>query len=84
MKWLKRKLNRWLAETDIGVSRHGGMFSSDSINIYIYKVEQGTVVETRIPSKSHNDVLGLHIVLDGQDLGDSINKIITKELLRAN
>lgn len=83
MKWLKRKLNRWLNEADLAVSHQNGMLHNDGISLFIYKADQGTIVETRIALKNHDHVHGLHIVLDGQDLGDNINKIITKEILRA-
>lgn len=63
----------------------GGLESPADLNFRMYKAYNGYVMEVR-----HNDrrtdrtVLNMHIIPDGEDLGDHISKIITLESLKVS
>ena len=63
----------------------GGLESPADLNFRMYRAYNGYVMEVR-----HNDrrtdrtVLNIHIIPDGEDLGDHIAKIITLESLKVS
>ena len=69
------------ASLSIGPSR--SLDSDKGIRFQVYKANGGFVIETgtydRRTDRHHNS---LHIVTDGEDLGQSIGKIITMEALK--
>jgi hypothetical protein len=95
MRWLKQRLRNWINSTDDEVEyvtskRRNTLVAGDRheldgepIRFQVYRASGGMVIQTHIydrnKDRSHQR---LHIVDDGVDLGASINKIITMELLR--
>jgi len=88
MKWIKQKLRNWinndsdllLTLDDYPVDR----VDAHGFKLKIYKANGGTIVETSSYNtrKDHTNS-GLYIILDTQDLGTEIGKIITIEGLKA-
>lgn len=87
MKWLRRKLYRWLnGEVAVcsgsvrTIGAGGGAFTLE-----LYSVDSGgLVVQTRTYNKKTDDsVYGLYYVSSEMTLGDELAKIITKESLKA-
>ena len=98
MRWLRIKIRRWLNDHEsmddafvnskrgrnsIVSTRDSHELDGEPIRFQVYRASGGMVVQThvydRVKDRSHQR---LHIVDDGVDLGASINKIITMELLR--
>jgi hypothetical protein len=87
-KTLKQKFREWLYsdsnEADIiRVDEGPNLNDEGSLRFNVYRASGGMVIETRkydrIKDTSHTR---LHIVVDGEDLGQNIAKIITMEALR--
>ena len=96
MRWLRIKIRRWLdrhesiddafvnsTRPSISRARDNYELDGEPIRFQVYRASGGMVIQTHIydrnKDRSHQR---LHIVDDGVDLGASINKIITMELLR--
>jgi hypothetical protein len=87
LNWLRKKINNWLnhydAEETLAVCEEHELYAS-GISFKIFSATGGLVV------KVHSDENGLrlgetstlHIIPKDQDLGTSIAKIITLEILR--
>ena len=94
MMWLKRWLCRMvdagregelvLAEKSVLVSaQHGTPNSNPNLLFKIYRAANGFVMEVgRQDRRTHDTNYELYLIADGEDLGDSISKIITVETLR--
>jgi deoxycytidine triphosphate deaminase len=93
IKFLKRKLRKWLSEDDClskemvissGQISTNRIDSSTGFNLRVYKASGGTVIETTVYDR-HKDRhhLLLLVITDDKNLGDELNKIITMENLRA-
>jgi hypothetical protein len=87
---LKQRFKNWLMRDDneelisvVGADEGPSLHSEDSLRFNIYRASGGMIIETRkydrIKDINHTR---LHIVVDGEDLGSSIGKIITMEALR--
>jgi hypothetical protein len=87
MKWLKKSLRNWvLDDYEIAISTDD--YNIDRIDAHgfqlkVYKANGGTIVETSSYNvrKDHTNS-GLYVILDTQDLGTEIGKIITIEGLK--
>jgi hypothetical protein len=87
MKWIKRRLRNWINDdSDMLVTLDD--YSVDRIDAHgfrlkVYKANGGTIVETSSYNvrKDHTNS-GLYVILDTQDLGTEIGKIITIEGLK--
>ena len=87
MKWIKQRLRNWinndsdllLTLDDYPVDR----VDAHGFKLKIYKANGGTIVETSSYNirKDHTNS-GLYVILDTQDLGTEIGKIITIEGLK--
>jgi hypothetical protein len=90
----RRWLRNWITNFD---SDHAGLsvtkestigsrsLNSDHhpMNFQIYRASGGYIVEfSRYDRKRDEANRNLHIITDEQDLGDSISKIVTLEMLR--
>lgn len=98
MRWLKRRLRNWLDSADepeeayVTSKRHRNSVVSiresheldgEPIRFNIFRANGGTVVQTHIYDRQKDrSFQQLHIVGHGQDLGESLNKILTMESLR--
>jgi hypothetical protein len=92
MKWLKRKINRWLNYdsspiVDVAVpNRTIGANSVDieGLSFNVMPATGGTVVQIRHYDRKtdrHNNIT--HVIPDGEDIAERIGQIVSLELLRA-
>jgi hypothetical protein len=90
MRWLKKKLRNWINEEDdycITLDKHVIRAcdepDTECIRFKVFRASGGTVVQTdqydRKTDRQHNS---LHVIVDGQDLGQELGRIITFESLR--
>ena len=88
MRWLKRRLRNWINDdSDVIVTLDDyqvDRVDAHGFRLKVYKANGGTIVETSSYNirKDHTNS-GLYIILDTQDLGTEIGKIITIEGLKA-
>ena len=86
----KQRLRDWLNDSgeekicqEIYVDDSPSLDSDKGIRFNVYKASGGTIIETRfydrVKDRSHNS---LHVIIDGEDLGKAIGKIITMETLK--
>jgi hypothetical protein len=87
MRWIKKRLRNWINDDSDALIRLED-YSSDRIDAHgfrlkVYKANGGTIVETSSYNirKDHTNS-GLYVILDTQDLGTEIGKIITIEGLK--
>lgn len=98
MKWLKRKLRRWLQDDSVligSLEADNSMYSnrpvkvrdnsldSDGFNLKVFKANGGTIIETHSYNRRKDESSnGLYVITDDKDLGNEIGKIITMEGLK--
>ena len=86
MRWLKRKLRNWLNEESITIDRAIRACDepdAECIRFKVFKASGGTVVQTDIyDRRADRQYNNLHVIVEGQDLGHEIGKIITYESLK--
>jgi hypothetical protein len=94
MMWFKRWLYRMVdsaRELELGEmekeiivsSRQGTPNSNPNLMFKIYRAANGFVMEVgRQDRRTHDTNYEMYLIADGDDLGDSISKIITVETLR--
>ena len=87
MKWLKTKLRNWI--NDDGERSHIVPIAirdepdADCIRFKVFKASGGTVVQTDVyDRKADRQYNNLHVIVEGQDIGAEIGKIITYESLK--
>jgi len=87
MKWFKKKLRNWIND-DEDIYVPIGLRSPDEpdtncLRFKVFKASGGTVVQTdyydQKTDRQHNT---LHVIVEGQDLGQELGKIITYESLK--
>jgi hypothetical protein len=86
MRWIKKKLRNWVNDNDDLIQLddyHLDRIDAHGFRLKVYKANGGTIVETSSYSirKDHTNS-GLYVILDTQDLGTEIGKIITIEGLK--
>ena len=89
MRWLKKKLRNWINDDglisldDYAVVRTNDEPDSECIRFKVFRASGGVVVQTDIydrkTDRQHNN---LHVIVEGQDLGQELGKIITFESLK--
>lgn len=88
MKWLKHRLRKWINEEDQYHIEHLAIRTADEpdsecLRFKVFRANGGIVVQTdhydRKTDRQHN---ALHVIVDGQDLGAELGKIITYESLK--
>lgn len=96
MRWLKQRLRSWINNTDDEVEyvtsskRRNTLVARDSheldgepIRFNVFRANGGTVVQTHVYDRQKDrSFQQLHIIGHGQDLGESLSKILTMESLR--
>jgi hypothetical protein len=86
MRWIKKKLRNWINEEDIYVPitcRSTDEPDGKCIRFKVFRANGGTVVQTDYyDQKNDKDYNNLHVIVEGQDLGQEIGKIITFESLK--
>jgi hypothetical protein len=91
MKWLKQRLRIWVNNTEeednniyapIAIRSHDEP-DTNCLRFKVFKANGGTVVQTdyydQKTDRQHNT---LHVIVEGQDLGQELGKIITYESLK--
>ena len=87
MRWLNRKLRNWLNDECITLADRAIRVSdepdSECIRFKVFRASGGTVVQTDIyDRKADRQYNNLHVIVEGQDLGQELGKIITYESLK--
>ena len=85
MRWLKKKLRNWINDDDIHVIKAICVDEPDSecIRFKVFKASGGTVVQTDYyDRKTDRQYNNLHVIVEGQDLGQELGKIVTYESLK--
>jgi hypothetical protein len=87
MRWLKKRLRNWINDDeDIYVPitlRSRDEFDSECIRFKVFRANGGTVIQTEQYDNKHDrQYNNLHVIVDGQDLGKELGKIITYESLK--
>ncbi len=85
---LKQRFRNWLmdgeqVEADHGIYVEEDKLSSEGMRLQIYKASGGFVVETRsYDRRTDRNQNSMHVITDGQDLGDALGKIVMMEALK--
>ena len=86
MRWLKRKLRDWANKESITLDRSIRAVDepdAECVRFKVFKASGGTVVQTDIyDRRADRQYNNLHVIVEGQDLGHEIGKIITYESLK--
>jgi hypothetical protein len=91
MRWLKQRLRNWLNSDDVETlsmnklasTRDRHELDGEPLRFNIFRANGGTVVQTYVYDRQKDrSFQQLHIVRHDQDLGESLNKILTMESLR--
>jgi hypothetical protein len=90
MRWIKRKLYNWVNNNDdlIQLDNYHAIRTPDEpdaecIRFKVFRANGGTIVQTENYNQKtdrHNHTL--HVIVEGQDLGQELSKIITFESLK--
>jgi hypothetical protein len=87
MRWLKRKLRNWIDEDRITLADRAIRCSdepdSECIRFKVFRANGGVVVQTDTYDRRSDRLQNtLHVIVEGQDLGQELGKIITYESLK--
>ena len=87
MSWFKKKMKNWLFSDDkcysVGISNSLRRMENSSTSFKVCKADKGFVVETNFWDRKKDEYQSnLYIVLDDDDLGQEIGKILTMETLK--
>jgi hypothetical protein len=88
MRWLKKKLRNWINDDGPILLADRAIRTSDEpdsecIRFKVFRASGGTVIQTDIyDRKTDRQYNNLHVIVDGQDLGQELGKIITYESLK--
>lgn len=81
--WVNSYDQNYLLKSD-GVVSTSGSISKEGMNFTIHPAAGGHILEYRVyDRKNDRNDNKLHIINQDQDLGESIGKIITMEILRS-
>jgi hypothetical protein len=81
--WIARLLKKRNSDSSLGINTLKKKFEIRSFNITVYRASTGMVIETSINNAYEEaDHVRLHIVPDGEDLGQRLNNIILMENLK--
>ena len=90
MKWLKRKLRKWVREEDIYPVEKSAMpivrngVDVDGLNFNVMPATGGTIVQIRhYDHKTDRNNNRTHVIPEGEDIAERIGQIVSMELLRA-
>ena len=88
MIWLKKKLRNWINEEDYitlddRVIRGREEPDAECIRFKVFKASGGTVVQTDIyDRRADRQYNNLYVIVEGQDIGNELGKILTFESLK--
>lgn len=89
MRWLQRKLRRWLQDEDIypisvaeSTVRHG--VDVEGLAFNVMPATGGTIVQVRHYDRTadRNNYI-THVIPDGEDIANRIGQIVSMEILRS-
>ena len=89
MRWLKRKIRRWLDNSIELACEPVSVRASDSVSIdgiafNVMPANGGVIVQTRQYDRKtdrHNTIT--HVIPDGEDVAERVGQIVSMEILRA-
>ena len=89
MKWLSRKIRRWLDEDGVelacepAIVRASDSVSIDGIAFNVMPANGGVIVQTRhYDRKTDRNLYNTHIITDEEDLSTRVGQIVAMEILR--
>jgi hypothetical protein len=88
MRWLKKKLRNWINNDDGYITLDKAIRCADEpdaecIRFKVFRANGGTVIQTdQYDRKTDRQYNNLHVIVEGQDLGQELGKIITFESLK--
>lgn len=89
MRWIKRKLYNWINDDSIILEDRPIAIAfrdepdTECIRFKVFRASGGTVIQTdRYDRKNDRQYNNLHVIVEGQDLGQELGKIITYESLK--
>ena len=89
MRWLKRKLRRWLDDDKVQAVCEPAIVRSnhidiDGISFNVMQATGGVIVQTRqYNSKTDRNMYSTHIITDQENLSERIGQIVSIELLKS-
>lgn len=89
MKWLRRKIRRWLDDSieiacEPAIVRESSRVDIEGISFNVMRASGGVIVQTRqYDRKTDRNLYSTHIVTDDEPLADRIGQIVAMELLRS-
>ena len=88
MRWLKKRLRNWLEEDDyITLESHTIRAvdepDAECIRFKVFRANGGTVIQTDIyDRRADRQYNNLYVIVEGQDIGHELGKILTFESLK--
>jgi hypothetical protein len=89
MKWLKKRLRNWINDDgsisidDYHEIRTNYEPDTECIRFKVFRANGGTVIQTDTYDRKTDRLQNtLHVIVEGQDLGTELGKIITYESLK--
>jgi hypothetical protein len=88
MKWIKRRLRNWINDECITLDDYHEIRGRDEpdsecIRFKVFLANGGVVVQTDTYDRRNDRLQNtLHVIVEGQDLGTELGKIITFESLK--
>jgi hypothetical protein len=88
MRWFKKKLRNWINNDDGYITLDKAIRCADEpdaecIRFKVFRANGGTVIQTdQYDRKTDRQYNNLHVIVEGQDLGQELGKIITFESLK--
>ena len=91
MKWLKRKLRKWIREEDIYPIAEAARpvvqvgVDVEGLSFNVMPATGGTIVQIRHQYDHKNDRqrLSTHVIPEGENIADRVGQIVSMEILRA-
>lgn len=90
MRWLKKRLRNWINNDDdliclddYHVARTLDEPDAKCLRFKVFRANGGTVIQTEnYDQKTDRHTNTLHVIVEGQDMGQELGKIITFESLK--
>jgi hypothetical protein len=89
MRWLKKRLRNWINDDgsisidDYHEIRTNHEPDTECIRFKVFRANGGTVIQTDTYDRKTDRLQNtLHVIVEGQDLGQELGKIITFESLK--
>lgn len=89
MRWLKRKIRRWLDDSievacEPALVRQSNSVDIDGLSFNVMRASGGVIVQTRqYDRKTDRNLYNTHIITDDEPLAERVGQIVSLELLRS-